>query len=84
MPWSHTAPADAARTSTAARLKQMSWALGVLSGVAVAVAFAALVPLLAGADLEDRARTQLFIVLFPAALAFGALIGLVLVQRRAR
>ena len=50
MPWSHTAPADAARTSTAARLKQMSWALGVLSGVAVAVAFAALVPLLAGAD----------------------------------
>ena len=31
MPWSHTAPADAARTSTAARLKQMSWALGVLS-----------------------------------------------------
>ena len=84
MPWSHTAPADAARTSTSARLKQMSWALGVLSGVAVAVALAALVPLLAGADLEDRARAQLFIVLFPAALAFGALIGLVLVQRRAR
>jgi PAS domain S-box-containing protein len=84
MPWSHTAPADAARTSTSARLKQMSWALGVLSGVAVAVAFAALVPLLAGVGLEERARTQLFIVLFPAALAFGALIGLVLVQRRAR
>jgi PAS domain S-box-containing protein len=52
--------------------------------VAVAVAFAALIPLLAGAVLDERARTQLFIVLFPAALAFGALIGLVLVQRRAR
>ncbi|HEX6722935.1 MAG TPA: ATP-binding protein [Burkholderiaceae bacterium] len=84
MPWSHTAPADPTRTSTAARLKQMSWALGVLSGVAVAVAFAALVPLLAGVELAPHARTQLFIVLFPAALAFGALIGLVLVQRRAR
>jgi PAS domain S-box-containing protein len=84
MPWPHTSPADATRTSTAQRLKQLSWALGVLSGVAVAVAFAALIPLLAGAVLDERARTQLFIVLFPAALAFGALIGLVLVQRRAR
>jgi PAS domain S-box-containing protein len=84
MPWPHTLPGDAARTSTAVRLKQMSWALGVLSGVAVAVALAALMPLLAGAALDERARTQLMIVLFPAALAFGALIALVLVQRRSR
>ena len=84
MPWPHTSPADAARTSTSARLKQLSWALGVLSGVAVAVALAALIPLLAGSTFDDRARVQLLIVLFPAALAFGALIGLVLVQRRAR
>ena len=84
MPWPHTSPADAARTSNAARLKQMSWALGVLSGVAVAVALAAVIPLLAGPVLEDRARTQLLVVMFPAALGFGALIGLVLVQRRAR
>ncbi|MCW5657922.1 MAG: PAS domain S-box protein [Burkholderiaceae bacterium] len=84
MPWPHTSPADAARTSTSARLKQMSWALGVLCGVAVAVALAAVVPLLAGPGLDERARTQLFIVLFPSALAFGALISLVLVQRRAR
>jgi PAS domain S-box-containing protein len=84
MPWPHTSPADAARTSTSARLKQLSWALGVLSGVAVAVALAALIPLLAGAALDARTRTQLLVVMFPAALAFGALIALVLVQRRAR
>jgi PAS domain S-box-containing protein len=84
MPWPHTLPADPTRTSTAARLKQMSWALGVLSGVAVAVALAAVIPLLGSTALDERARTQLFVVMFPAALGFGALIALVLVQRRAR
>lgn len=84
MPWPHTSPADPARTSSAARLKQMSWVLGVLSGVAIAVALAGMVPLLAGATLDERERTQLLVVLFPSALAFGALVALVLVQRRAR
>jgi PAS domain S-box-containing protein len=58
--------------------------LALLCGVAAATALAALMPLLAGAGLAERAHTQLLIVLFPAALAFGALIGLVLVQWRAR
>ncbi|MCC7457868.1 MAG: PAS domain S-box protein [Nitrospira sp.] len=62
----------------------MTWVLALLCGVAAAVALAALVPLIAGTALNERTRTQLLIVLFPAALAFGALAGLVLVQRRAR
>ena len=32
----------------------MSWALGVLSGVAVAVALAAVIPLLAGSALDEQ------------------------------
>jgi hypothetical protein len=48
------------------------------------VALAALVPLLAGTTPAERVHAQLLIVLFPAALAFGALLGLVLVQWRAR
>lgn len=84
MPWPHTSPADPARRSSAQRLKQMTWALALLCGVAAAVALAALVPLIADTVLNDRTRTQLMIVLFPAALAFGALLALVLVQRRAR
>jgi PAS domain S-box-containing protein len=84
MPWPHTSPADPTRSSTALRLKQMTWVLTLLCGVASAVALAALFPLIAGAGLNDRTRTQLLVVLFPAALAFGAMLGLVLVQRRAR
>jgi PAS domain S-box-containing protein len=84
MPWPHTSPADPTRSSTALRLKQMTWVLALLCGVASAVALAALFPLIAGAGLSDRTRTQLLVVLFPAALAFGAMFGLVLVQRRAR
>jgi hypothetical protein len=84
MPWPQTSPADPVRRATAARLKQFTLALSLLAGVAVAVALAALIPLLAGTGLAERAHTQLLIVLFPAALAFGALFGLVLVQWRAR
>ena len=84
MPWPQTSPADSVRRSTALRLKQFTLVLSLLAGAAVAVALAALVPLLAGSGLAERAHTQLLIVLFPAALAFGALLGLVLVQWRAR
>jgi len=84
MPWPQTSPADKVRRATAARLKQFTLVLSLLSGVAAAVALAALAPLLADSALVERAHTQLLIVLFPAALAFGALFGLVLVQWRAR
>ena len=84
MPWPQTAPADPVRRATAQRLKQFTFALALMSGVAIAVALAAVIPLLASASLTAHTRTQLLIVLFPVALAFGALIALVLVQRRAR
>jgi len=84
MPWPQSMPADSVRRATALRLKQFTLVLSLLAGVAAAVALAALVPLLAGSALAERAQTQLLIVLFPAALAFGALVGLVLVQWRAR
>jgi len=84
MPWPHTSPADSVRRATAQRLKQFTLALSLLAGVSIAFALAALVPLLAGTTPPERVQTQLLIVLFPAALAFGALLGLVLVQMRAR
>jgi PAS domain S-box-containing protein len=84
MPWPQTSPADSVRRATAARLKQFTLVLSLLAGVAAAVALAALVPLLAGSTPVERVHTQLLIVLFPAALSFGALLGLVLVQWRAR
>jgi PAS domain S-box-containing protein len=84
MPWPQTAPADPVRRTTALRLKQFTFVLSLLSGVAIVVALAALIPLLASSALAGRTRTQLLIVMFPTALALGALIGLVLVQRRAR
>jgi PAS domain S-box-containing protein len=84
MPWPQTSPADSVRRATAARLKTFTLVLSLLAGVSVAVALAALVPLLSGTALAERAHTQLLIVLFPAALSFGALVSLVLVQWRAR
>lgn len=84
LPWPHTSPVDPARRVTSVRLKQLTLVLSLVCGVAVSVALAALIPLLAGAGLAERAHTQLLIVLFPAALAFGSLLGLVLVQWRAR
>ena len=84
MPWPQTSPADSVRRATAHRLKQFTLVLSLLAGVAAAVALAALVPLLAGPTQAERVHTQLLIVLFPAALSFGALLGLVLVQWRAR
>ncbi|HVO07868.1 MAG TPA: hypothetical protein VMT83_13845, partial [Burkholderiaceae bacterium] len=84
MPWPQTLPADSVRRATAQRLKRFSLVLSLLTGVATAFALAALVPLLAGTTPAERVQSQLLIVLFPAALAFGALLGLVLVQWRAR
>ena len=84
MPWPQTSPADSVRRATAHRLKQFSLGLSLLAGVATAFALAALAPLLAGTTPHERTQSQLLIVLFPAALAFGALLGLVLVQWRAR
>lgn len=84
MPWPHTSPADSVRRATAQRLKHFTLGLSLLAGVATAFALAALVPLLAGTTSPAHLQTQLLIVLFPAALAFGALLGLVLVQMRAR
>lgn len=84
MPWPQTSPADSVRRATAVRLKQFTLVLSLLAGVAAAVALAALVPLLAGTTQPERVHTQLLIVLFPAALSFGALLGLVLVHWRAR
>ena len=84
MPWSQTSPADSVRRSTALRLKQFTLVLSLVAGAAAAVALAALVPLLAGTTPAERVQTQLLIVLFPAALSFGALVALVLVQWRAR
>lgn len=84
MPWPQTLPADSVRRATAQRLKRFSLVLSLLTGVASAFALAALVPLLAGTTPAERVQSQLLIVLFPAALAFGALLGLVLVQWRAR
>jgi len=84
MPWPQTSPADSVRRATAQRLKQFTLVLSLLAGAAAAVALAALVPLLAGTVPIERVQSQLLIVLFPAALSFGALLGLVLVQWRAR
>ena len=84
MPWPQTSPADSVRRATALRLRQFTLVLSLLAGVAAAVALAALVPLLAGTTMTARMQTQLLIVLFPAALSFGALLALVLVHWRAR
>jgi PAS domain S-box-containing protein len=84
VPWPHTSPADAARPVTARRIKLASFSLSLICFVALAVALAALVPLLAGTELSEGARNRLLIVLFPAALGIGALCALVLVQWRAR
>jgi len=84
MPWPQTSPADSVRRSTALRLRQFTLMLSLVAGAAAAVALAALVPLLAGTTPAEHAHTQLLIVLFPAALAFGALLALVLVQAHAR
>ena len=84
VPWPHTSPTDTPRPVTSRRIKLVSFGLLLTGGVALVVALAALVPLLASAELSAAARERLLMLLFPTALGIGALGGLVLVQWRAR